>query len=91
MLTARKTSVEAGELRFVTRSILDGRPVDLDGLAERLNAAFNRNDAGDSSTAQTASESRSVLGVLSHEERLAERLKRAEERMGWTENPETMP
>jgi hypothetical protein len=79
LVAARKSSEE--EFRVQTVSILDGRPVNLDGLAERLSAARLRPHAEE----DTAASPTGMGGQDSNKEGgancLEERLRRARERL----------
>jgi hypothetical protein len=78
MLTARESEEE---FRVQTVSILDGRPVHLDGLAERLRAARKRVEAEESGTPLPASEGNQDSGGGRRADCLQERMRRAEERL----------
>jgi hypothetical protein len=80
MLTARKASEEEQGFRVVTRSIVDGSLVNLDGLAERLRAARKRHEAGELTDAPPAIAGRRE-SEGTWEERLRERMRKASERV----------
>jgi hypothetical protein len=87
MLAARKANDE--QLRFQCVSVVDGRPVNLDGLAERLRAAIKRQEAGELTDAPLES----AGGQESEgtwEERLQERMRRGEERVARAEGQDSI-
>jgi hypothetical protein len=80
LLAARKASDE-DEIRFQVVSILDGKPVNLDGLAERLRAARLKDQAGGSLGSLPASQGGQNSGGERRADCLAERIRRARERV----------
>ena len=78
LLAARKSSEE--EFRVETVSILGGRPVNLDGLAERISAARKRNEAGGEPASPRTTGGGHDFGEKGSAECLAERIRRARER-----------
>jgi hypothetical protein len=84
MLAARKASEEGPHFQVVTRSIVDGSRLNLDGLAERLGAALKRNEAGQLTDAPPErAGGRKSEGTW--EERLEERMRRGRERVAAAE------
>ena len=78
LLAAREANEE--QLRVQCVSVVDGRPVYLDGLAERLNAARKRIEAGELADAPLESgDERESEGTW--EERLEERMRQGRERV----------
>jgi hypothetical protein len=87
LLAARRASED--ELRFRVVSVVDGRPVNLDGLAEGLRAARLRLDAEEGTASIPANEGGQDSSGGSWEECLAERIRRARERVGWAQAPDS--
>jgi hypothetical protein len=79
MIAVRKTDEE--QLRFQCVSVVDGRPVHLDGLAERLKAARMRNESGEiTETLPAIADGHNRSGGR-WEECLRERIRKARERV----------
>ena len=89
MLVTRKASEEDG-LRFQTVSVVDGLPVNLDGLAEELRAARMRGRADGLPASLPESEDRQGSNGGRGADCLSERIRKARERVGWAQGPETM-
>lgn len=79
LLTARMESVE--ELHFQTVSILDGKPIYLDGLADRLRAARMRDQDGGSPSVLPATEDGQDGSGERRTDCLSDRINRARERL----------
>jgi len=79
LLAARER--EEDGLRFVVRSVVDGKPVNLDGLAERLRAARRRIDAEEGTASTPANEGGQDYGGEGRADCLEERIRRAWERV----------
>jgi hypothetical protein len=89
MLVARREA-EKGGIRFVVRSIVDGSPVNLDGLADRLRAARLRLDIEEGTASIQANESGQERSGGSWEECLAERIRKARERVERAQGPDSI-
>jgi hypothetical protein len=90
LATRRAREGEQG-FRFVTRSILDGKRVNFDGIAETIRAARMRDQAG-----ELPAWDEKEFGGEDHSEGawgdcLMERMKRARERVAQARGLETMP
>jgi hypothetical protein len=79
ILEARKASED--ELRFEVRSIVDGERINLDGLAETIRAARIRIDAGGEQAALPTIEDGQDFSRGRQADCLAERIRRARERV----------
>jgi hypothetical protein len=89
MLVTRKASEEDG-LQFQTVSVVDGLPVNLDGLAEEIRAARMRIQAGELPASFPAIEGVEQSNGERGADCLSERIRRARKRVGWAQGPETM-
>lgn len=79
LLVARRANEE--QLRFRVVSVLDGKPVNLDGLAERLRAARMRLDAEEGISPLPAIDGGQATGAGRRTDCLEERMRRARERV----------
>ncbi len=79
---------EREEVRYQVVSILDGKPANLDGLAELIRAARMKHETGESTDSLPGSERGRERGRGGATDCLAERLRRAEERVARTQAPE---
>lgn len=89
MLVTRKASEEDG-LRFQVVSAVDGLPVNLDGLAEEIRAARMRGRAGELPAPFPAIEGVEQSNGERRADCLSEHIRKARERAGWAQGPETM-
>jgi hypothetical protein len=89
LLAERKASKEE-QLRFQAVSMLDGSPLNLDGWAETIRAARMRNRAGELPAALPQSEDGQESNGERRADCLSERIRKARERVGWAQGPETM-
>lgn len=90
LLAARKAS-EDDEMRFQTVSILDGKPANLNGLAETIRAARMGDQAGEWPGLDARGYGSEDHSEGTWEERLAESIRRARERVARAQGPEAMP
>jgi hypothetical protein len=86
MLAARESEEQ---FRVQCYSIVDGKPVNLDGLAERLRAAIKRQEAGELTDAPLES-SGGQESEGTWEERLQERMRRGLERVARAEGQDSI-
>jgi hypothetical protein len=91
LLEARKASEDEQGFEIITKSIVDGKRVNFDGIAETIRAARMRDQSGelpgpDAKEYDGEDHSEGAWG-----DRLAERMKRARERVVQARGPETMP
>src|SRR5271170_6959057 len=89
LLEARKASEES-ELHFVAVSILDGSPLNFDGLAETIRAGRMRARGEESFASLPASESGRECNEGRSADCLSERIRMARERLRRVQGPETM-
>jgi hypothetical protein len=80
LLTARKAS-EEDEICLQTGSILDGKPVNFNGLAETIRAARRREQDAELPASDAGEDSGENHSEVTWEERLAERIRKARERV----------
>jgi hypothetical protein len=90
MVEARDAS-EEDEIRFQMVSILDGKPVNLSGLAESIRAARMRVQNEELPPSDDGENGSGDHSEGTWEERLAEQIRRARERVARAQGPETMP
>src|ERR1017187_188542 len=88
MLVTRKASEEDG-LRFQVVSAVDGLPVNFDRLAETIRAARMRNRTGELPASLPESEDGQESNGERRADCLSERIRKARERVGWAQGPET--
>lgn len=81
MLVARDANKE--EFSFHCYSVVDGKPVNLDGLADRLRAAQLGLDAQAGTASSPAPEGGQDFSGERLTDCLEERMRRAEERLAW--------
>jgi hypothetical protein len=79
MLMARDANKE--EFSIQSYSVVDGKPVNLDGLAETIRAARMRIDVGGEQSTLPANESSQDFSTGRQADCLSERMRRAEERL----------
>jgi hypothetical protein len=72
---------ESEEFRFQTVSVIDGKPLHLDGLAERVRAAIEKHEDGESLDSLSTSEGGQDSGRGGRADCLEERIRRARERV----------
>jgi hypothetical protein len=89
LLVARKASEES-ELRFEVRSIVDGKPVNLDGLAERIRAARMKDQNEELPASLPAIEGGQDHSEGTWGDRLSERIRMARERVARMQNPDSI-
>jgi hypothetical protein len=87
LLSARESEEE---FRVQCYSIVDGKPINFDGLAERVRAAQKRVEAEESGTQLPASEGFPHSSEGRRTDCLQERIRRAEERLAREQAPETI-
>jgi hypothetical protein len=88
MLEARDANKE--EFSVQSYSVVDGKPVDFDGLAETIRAARMRIDVGGEQGALPANEGGQDFDRGMQADCLRERMRRAEERLARARGPVTM-
>lgn len=81
LLAARRVSEEEHGFRFVTKSILDGKPLRLEGLAERIRAARLKCQNGELPESPEVDNSGSDQSEGTWEDCLRERIRMARERV----------
>jgi hypothetical protein len=87
MLEARKA--DAGMLNFQVVSILDGKPVNFDGLAGAIRAARMKTQGGESPASLPAIEGGQDTGREGRTDCLSERVRKARERVTRAQGPVT--
>lgn len=89
LLVARKADEEKQSFRVVTRSIVDGSRVSFDGLAECIRAGRLKLQGKEGTASSPAVESGQDSGGERRADCLSERIKRARNRPGLSEAPDS--